>query len=218
VPQAAGAGRVGSSKTASELISAARDARASWNNFTGFEADLTLFAEGRSQTGRIKFAADGQVTLTGFQLQDEKAVLATLRSLVGHRTAGGESDDRVSFADDQTDHPLGRLIKLDYDSAMASAYRIKDDVIREVNRQTDTGRFTISVFEVNRNPEGKYLPGFYTVSFWNKDGSLKSSHTVHETWTRVGSIDLPATHDAAYAEKDGRRNVSMKFSNHKLLK
>ena len=47
---------------------------------------------------------------------------------------------------------------------------------------------TISVFEVNRNSQGKYLPGFYTVSFWNKDGSLKSSNTVCETWVRVGSI------------------------------
>jgi len=205
-------------KSAGEMIHAARDGRATWNNFTGFEADLALFAEGREQKGRIKVAADGQVTLSGFQLADEKVPLATLRSLVGHRMPGSESDDKVSFADEQTDHPLGRLIKLDYDSAMASAYRIKDDVIHEVNRQSETGKFTISVFEVNRNPEGKYLPGFYTVSFWNKDGSLKSSNTVHETWIRVGNVDLPLTHSAVFTSANERRNTSMTFSNHKLLK
>jgi hypothetical protein len=158
------------------------------------------------------------VTLAGFALKDERPIVTALRSLVGHRLGSGESDDRVSFADQQTDHPLGRLIKLDYDSAMASAYRIKDGVIREVNRQTDGGRFTISVFEVNRNAEGKYLPGYYSVSFWNKDGSLRSSTAVRETWVRVGDYDLPATHDSVATGKDEHRNVSMRFGNHRLLK
>lgn len=204
--------------SAAELINKARGARAVWHDFPGFEADLALYAEGRKQHGKVRIAAEGEVTLTGFQLKDEKAVAGPLRSLVAHRRPGGESDDRVSFADSQADHPLGRLIKLDYDSAMASAYRIKDDVIREVNRQMDGGRFTISVFEVNRNPEGKYLPGFYTVNFWNQDGSLRSSSAVRETWVRVGQFDLPATHAAVFAGANEHRNVSMTFSNHKLLK
>jgi uncharacterized GH25 family protein len=203
--------------TAAELLKDARDARAIWHDFPGCEADLTLFAEGREQTGKITIAADGTVTLNGIELKDDKGVLTTLRSLVGHRMPGGETDDNVSFADEQADHPLGRLIKLDYDSAMASAYRIKDGVIREVNRQMDGGRFTISVFEVHRNPEGKYLPGYYTVSFWNKDGTLRSSSTTHESWVRVGKFDLPATHASVATGKDDHRNVSMIFSNHRLL-
>lgn len=203
--------------TAAELIKDAREGRAVWSNFPGFEADVTLYAEGREQHGKIAVAADGAVSLSGIELKEEKGVLGTLRSLTGHRLPGGESDDNVSFADEQVDHPLGRLIKLDYDSAMASAYRVKDGVIREVNRQTDGGKFTISVFEVQRNPEGKYLPGYYTVSFWNKDGSLKSSSTTHETWVRVGQFDLPATHASVATGKDDHRNVSMTFSNHKLL-
>jgi len=221
VPGAAGAAAktrpTSKQLTAAELLKDARDGRAVWSNFPGFEADVTLFAEGSERTGKISVAADGSVSLSGIGLKDEKSVLATLRSLTGHRLPGGESDDNVSFADEQIDHPLGRLIKLDYDSAMASAYRIKDGVIREVNRQTDGGKFTISVFEVHRNPEGKYLPGYYTVSFWNKDGSLKSSSTTHETWVRVGQFDLPATHASVATGKDDHRNVSMIFSNHKLL-
>jgi hypothetical protein len=203
--------------TAADVLKDARAGRAVWSNFPGCEADLTIFAEDREQSGKIAIAADGTVTLSGIELKDEKSVLGTLHSLVGHRLPGGETDDNVSFADEQTDHPLGRLIKLDYDSAMASAYRIKDGVIREVNRQMDGGRFTISVFEVHRNAEGKYLPGYYTVSFWNKDGSLRSSSTTHETWARVGQFDLPATHASVTTGKDQHRNVSMLFSNHKLL-
>ncbi len=196
----------------------ARDARAIWSDFPGFEADVKLFAEGREHTGRATVSAEGDVQLSGMKLKDDKPITTMLRSLVAHRLGGGESDDRVSFADEQTDHPLGRLIKLDYDSAMASAYRIQDDVIREVNRQMDGGRFTISVFEVSRNAEGKYLPGYYAVHFWNKDGSLRTSTVVRETWTRVGGYDLPATHAAVTAGKDEHKNVSLVFSNHKLLK
>jgi hypothetical protein len=215
-PQATG----GADKVASaaELLHRAREARAIWSNFPGFEADLTIYAEGRRQTGRVKVSADGSVALSGLSLKDDQPVVAMLRSLVGHRLGGGESDDRVSFADEQTDHPLGRLIKLDYDSAMASAYRIKGDVIHEVNRQMDGGRFTISVFVVHRNGAGKYLPGYYTVNFWNKDGTLRSSTAVRETWKRVGEFDLPATHDAVTAGKDEHKNVSLTFSNHHLLK
>jgi hypothetical protein len=216
--QSAAATPTAASASAADLIHRARQARAVWHDFPGFEADLTLFAEGREQKGKVRVAADGTVTLEGIKLQDERRIVGPLRSLVAHRMPGGESDDDVSFADQQADHPLGRLIKLDYDSAMASAYRIKDDVIREVNRQMDEGRFTISVFDVNRNREGKYLPGFYTVNFWNEDGSLRSSHAVYETWARVGDFDLPAAHAAVYAAASEHRNVSMTFENHRLLK
>jgi uncharacterized GH25 family protein len=203
---------------AADLLNQARDGRAVWRNFPGFEADLVLFAEGREHKGRIHVAADGQVTLHGLELKDEKPLLGTLRSLVGHRLSSGEGDDHGSFADAQTDHPLGRLIKLDSGSAMASTYRVKGDVIHEVNRQGENGRFTITVFDVHRNPEGKHLPGYYTVSYWNKDGSLKSSSVIRESWTRVGHLDLPAKYDAVYTGSSEHRNLSMVFSNHKLLK
>jgi hypothetical protein len=204
--------------SAGELIHRARDGRAVWQNFTGFEADLALFAEEREHKGRIHVAANGQVTLHGLGLKDEKQLLGTLRSLVAHRLSSSEADDHVSFADNQTDHPLGRLIKLDSGSAMASTYRVKGDVIHEVNRHGENGHFTITVFDVHRNAEGKHLPSFYTVSNWNKDGSLKSASVIRESWTRVGHLDLPAKYDAVYTGNSEHRNLSMIFSNHKLLK
>ena len=203
--------------SAVEVVRQARQARAMWTNFPGFEADLKLFAEDRSQQGRIRVSADGEVKLSGFELQDEKPVLQTLRSLVSHRLGGGAEDESVSFMDEQLDHPLGRLIKFDEDVSMGSHYRIQGDVIRQVNRKTDSGRFTISVFEVRRNAEGKYLPGVYSVNFWNADGSLRSNSTTTETWSRVGTFDLPLTHDNVTAGKDQYKATRMEFSNHRLL-
>ncbi len=207
----------GASASAVDVVRRARDARAMWENFPGFEANLKLFAEDRSQQGRITVSAAGEVTLAGFELKDEKAVLQTLRSLVSHRLGGGADDESVSFMDQQLDHPLGRLIKFDEDVSMGSHYRIQDDVIRQVNRKTDGGRFTISVFEVRRNEEGKYLPGVYSVNFWNADGTLRSNSTTNETWIRVGAFDLPLTHDSVTAGKDIHKNVRMEFSQHRML-
>lgn len=205
------------SPSAAEVVRQAREARALWHDFPGFEADLTLFAEDRSQQGRINVSSSGQVELSGFELKDEKSVLQTLRSLVSHRLGGGAEDESVSFVDEQFDHPLGQLIKFDEDVSMGSHYRIKDGVIRQVNRKTDGGRFTISVFEVRRNAEGKYLPGFYSVNFWNADGTLRSNTTTCETWVRIGTFDLPLTHNSVTAGKDVHKNLRMEFSHHRLL-
>lgn len=202
---------------APEVMRRAREARASWQKFPGFEADLKLFTEGHEQSGKIKVSAGGQVELTGFQLKDDKPVLQVLRSLVGHRMGSGGEDSDVSFAEEPTGHPFGRLIKFNSDTAMGSHYRIKDDVIREVNRKSESGRFTISVLEVRRNEEGKYLPGVYTVSFWNKDGSLRSTTTTNETWQRVGTFDLPLTHDSVATSANEIKNLRMQFSGHQLL-
>ena len=214
LPDSSRADPVGS---AADQIRRAREGRAVWENFPGFQADIELFAEGRSHKGQIKVDREGKVELSGLELKDEKSLLTMLRSLVSHRLPGGSDDDAVSFAEEATGHPLGRLIKFDEDVSMGSHYRVRDDVIREVNRQTDNGRFTISVFEVRRNDEGKYLPGVYNVSFWNKDGSLRSSNTVRETWTRVGQFDLPLTHDSVAAGAGEHKNVQVLFSNHRLL-
>jgi hypothetical protein len=218
VPEKAAAEAGQDSLTAAQMLRVAREGRAVWKDFPGFAADMTLYEAGKTQKGRFVVSAEGDVKLEGFELAKDSRVERTLRSLVAHRMPGGESSDDVSFADQKTEHPLGRLIKLDYDSQMASAYRIKGGVIHEVNRQMDDGgRFTISVFEVYRNAEGKYLPQTYTVSFWNKDGSLRSTSVTQERWVRVGSFDLPKSHDSVTTGKDLHANVRMEFSGHKLL-
>ncbi|MBC7856433.1 MAG: DUF3386 family protein [Pirellulaceae bacterium] len=205
------------SDEAPEVMRRAREARAAWQKFPGFAADLKLFTDGHEQTGKIKVTAGGEVELSGFQLKDDKPVLTVLRSLVGHRMGSGGEDFDVSFAEEPTGHPFGRLIKFNSDTAMGSHYRIKDDVVREVNRKSENGRFTISVLEIRRNEEGKYLPGVYTVSFWNKDGSLKSTTTTNESWKRVGAFDLPLTHDSVATSANELRNLRMEFSGHTLL-
>lgn len=207
----------GPSAEAVALLRTARAARAEWKNFPGFEADLTLTMAGQQASGHLRVTAQGDVHLEGLDQEHVRHVQGLLRSLVAHRMPDREEDDRVSFADAGMPHPLGRLIRLDYDSVMASTYRIDGDVIREVNRNTQDGRFTISVFQVHRNAEGKYLPAYYVVHSWKADGTLRSSTAVYETWVRVGNFDLPATYQTVTAGSGEHRTLSLVFRNQRLL-
>lgn len=200
------------------LLHEAREARASWEKFPGFVAKVKVQTTAGEQLGEIKVSATGEVELVGMQLADEKQVLTTLRSLIGHRLAEESEDDNVAYGEEAAGHPLGRLMQFKGESEMASSYRVRDGVIREVNRQSKTGRFTISVMEIRRNPEGKYLPGVYSVSFWNPDGSLKSSTFVNETWVRVGHLDLPATLERVSVSGTEHRNLRIEFTSHQLTK
>ncbi len=204
--------------SAPDLLFKSRQARAIWSEFPGFTADICVNINGQAQCGKIRVDASGEVTLKGVELDEKSAVVRSLQSLISHRLGSVEFTEDVSYADQQTEHPLGRLIKLDYDSTMASTFRVKGDMISQVNREMASGRFTISVFRVHRSKENKVLPEFYNVCFWNKNGVLRSSTTVHDEWTRVGSFDLPTRHTSVTGGEDSYNSVRIEFSNHRLTK
>ncbi len=143
------------------------------------------------EKGTVGVDEHGTVTS---QLKDEKLrdwVDEQLGSLVDHRMPSVPEDEQPTLADDDVNHPLGRLIRLG-DAKYDSSYRIRDDMVTEVNRRVGPDKFSISVFETERNKEGKYLPRTFSATFWDaKTGEIKSSSTYLNTWERVGKFDLP---------------------------
>lgn len=203
--------------SASSLLRKAREARAVWRDFPGFTAQLSIHTDERSQQCRVTVDADGEVTLEGAGSTDE-AVAQSVQSLVMHRLAGPEQREEASFVDEQQAHPSGRLIKLNNDQEMHSAFRVRGDVLSQVNRTAGESRFTINVLDVTRNAEGKYLPHVYTVSYWDAaSGALISTSTSYNAWTRVGKFDLPATVINVGAQKETCQVKRLEFSGHKLL-
>ncbi|MDA7977155.1 MAG: DUF3386 domain-containing protein [Pirellulales bacterium] len=203
--------------SAAALLERARAARAIWKEFPGFVADVKIHEGGQSQSGKIQVDASGAVTFEGIEFPEHSRAQGTLRSLVSHRMGNGSANDGISFADTDLDHPSGRLLNLDYDTAMGSSYRVKDDVIREVNRNSSDGHFTITVLDVYRNPEGKYLPANYVINTWNPDESLKSSTAVQESWVRVGQFDLPVSHFSVTSSKAEHAELSIELREHRLI-
>jgi hypothetical protein len=179
---------------ATRLLKEARQARAVWQNFPGFTAELTANHNGTVTRGTLTVEPSGKIVLKGFDDPDVNMVVRRqLASLVAHRLPGlTEKETPCAFLHKQFEHPLGPTIRVLNDS-MHSTYRIRDQQIMEVHRQMKDGeRFTITMLKNNLTPEKKYLPAAYVVDTW-KANALISSQAFHHSWKRIGPYDLPAT-------------------------
>lgn len=188
---------------AGKLLAEARAARAQWEHFPGFAADVEVNLDGRVSRGKVRVGADGKVSFEALDKATEAWAGRVLGSIAAHRTDGSaERDTPCAFADQDADHPLGRAVKV-LSGETHSSYRIKDKQILVVNRRMKDQRFTITVLENRANAEGKYLPASYAVSYWDvKTGALLRTEAHHQTWARVGRFDLPRMARVVTASKE----------------
>src|SRR5580700_2094508 len=209
--------RTGADPEAVAMFERALAARASWEQFPGFSAEI----DGRAFSGKTNVAATGDVSL---ELDDNVVkpwVEEQLQSLVTHRIAPPKHEGSrpvLRFADRDTSHPLGRLLIFD-GGQFASIYRVLDDRIMVVNRNLGGRNMTITVLDDVRNAEGKQLPQSYTVQYWNADnGELDRTEAISNRRTRVGHYDLPASVTVRTASKAGLTVRNLELAKHKLAK
>jgi hypothetical protein len=205
---------------ATKLLADARAARASWENFPGFAADVEANFDGKVVTGRVEVSRAGKVSLSAPDpgAPEWRWVLRQLGSIVSHRLGNAaELQTPCAFADDVKDHPFGRAIRVLNDE-FHSSYRIHDRQILVVNRQMEDSRFTITVLENRLNAEKQFLPAHYVVNTWDrKTGALMKTETFHQTWQRVGRFDLPSAEYVVTATAGKLEDRRLKLSNHQLL-
>jgi Protein of unknown function (DUF3386) len=211
----------GADPEAVALFEEALDSRAAWRDFPGFSADITGEVEGRPFSGKVNVAADGGVKLDINEEPFAEWVQNQLESITMHRAASqtpsADAEKPVlRFADEQFDHPLGRLLEFE-GGHFATSYRVKDKQITSVNRVLDGQNMTITVLDNDQNAEGKFLPRSYTVQYWDEQtGQPMRSETVQDRWTRVGKWDLPALRTSTTASADGFSVRSFRLSKHHL--
>lgn len=201
---------------ATKLYRVARESRAVWRDFPGFSADVTLLFDGQLTKGKVVADKDFKVTLT---LEDEELKewgLPKLRSVIRHRKYRLQKPIPATFADDQTNHPLGRLVNIDGKNV---SFRLKDNVMTEVHRRSPKSWFTISTLEVWRTKEGTVLPRNTSVTYRDsQSGAVTSNRSNTFKFKRVGNFDLPETMLTVECGKDFERKVgSIKLANHRLL-
>lgn len=208
------AGKPPADPAATKLLADARAARATWHNFPGFTADVAVNVNGTIARGTATVSPKGKLTLKldGADAPTLKWAQRTLGSIIGHRLDGGAGPDTpCAFADDVTDHPLGRAIRVLNDE-FHSSYRIRDRQVIVVNRAMRDARFTITVLENRVNAEKKFLPACFVVNTWDKKtDALTASEAHHQTWQRVGGFDLPHTTTVVKAGsgKQGARSITL---------
>jgi hypothetical protein len=202
---------------AEALMRRAHVVRSGWDaSFPGFRAEVRVTIDGEYVEGKVTIAG-GEVKLDLPAGPQADWAAEQLESITMHRSAGVRERYDVSFADDEQDHPLGRLIKF-HGGATHSLYRIKDDVITEVHRTMEKSKFTVSVTDVTRNVEGQTLPRHFNVSYWDAaSGQLESNHDFTDDWVRLGKFDLPKSRLLVRTGKGLRQVSQMVLSHHELL-
>jgi hypothetical protein len=203
-----------------KLFQEAITQRAQWNKFPGFTAQVTADVDGRSLSGKVTVSAKGEVEIDAGDEPVAEWVRDQLASITMHRAADSSaSDDKpvLRFADDVTDHPLGRLLEFD-GGQFASSYRVRDKQLLVVNRNFGKQDMTITVLDNQPNAEGKFLPRAYSVQYWDAEtGKLARVESVQERWTRVGAFDLPLSHTLSTANSGGLAVKTFSLKGHKLL-
>jgi hypothetical protein len=213
--------RKGPDAKAVALFEEALATRAQWKDFPGFRAHIAGKVDGRPFEGDVTVEADGTVRVKTEEDVVKPWVTEQLESIVTHRVAGESSADRpkpvLRFADQETDHPLGRLLLFE-GGRFASSYRVKDRQIAVVNRHLGRLSMTITVLDNERNVDGLFLPHTYTVQYWDAaTGVLQRTETVQDRWQRVQAWDLPASHTVTVAAEAGLAVRSFQLSKHALL-
>jgi len=204
-----------------KLFQDALAARAAWQDFPGFSAKIAADLDDRPAEGTIEVAADGSVKIDLGSDSVHPWLQEQLESITMHRAASQTPRaDRpqpvLRFADQQVDHPLGRLLAFQ-GGHFATSYRVKDQQITVVNRLLDGQDMTITVLANETNAEGKYLPHSYTVQHWDDaTGGLVKTEAVQDRWTRLGRWDLPSERTTTTASGDGFSVRSFTLSDHKL--
>jgi hypothetical protein len=206
-----------------KLFEEALAARARWEKFPGFTAHIAGKVDGQFFEGEVTIDGKGEVQLETKERAAGAWAREQLESVALHRGAGGSDSPAAErpkpvlrFADDETDHPLGRLLIFEGGS-FASSYRVKDRQILVVNRLMGKQNMTITVLDNERNREGAFLPRSFTVQYWDAaTGELRRTETVQQRWQRVGSWDLPAEHTATNATSTGLSVRSFTLTRHQL--
>tara|TARA_R110002111_G_scaffold262289_1_gene337876 strand:- start:180135 stop:180917 length:783 start_codon:yes stop_codon:yes gene_type:complete len=201
---------------ATKLYQKVREARALWQDFPGFTADVTVSYNGETTQGKLTADKDFKVILSLDNEQLKEWSQPKLNSVIGHRKYRQQKPIPATFADAQVNHPLGRLVNID---GQNTSFRLQDDVMTEVHRRSDKAWFTITTLDVWRTKEGGILPRDTAVTYRNpKTGAITSNRSNTFSFKRVGTFDLPETMLTVECNENFERNVgSIKLSNFSLI-
>jgi len=188
--------------------------------FPGFRAALQFTNDQGPTPGTVEVNAPNQITL---DLDVDEAahswVLQEMASIVGHRWPASyeQQDGRYSLSLEPGEHPLGQLIRFN-DDRFASAYRVRDGRLTQINRGMGKMRFTINIMEHAQVDDGRIVPTQFSVVYWDTvEGRLIRADAYTDRYVPVDGVYLPALRRVIPATDDGLTVQEMVLTGHEIL-
>ncbi|MCA9077895.1 MAG: DUF3386 family protein [Planctomycetaceae bacterium] len=203
------------SSLARETMLAAHNARAVWNDFPGFTAELTISENGVQQTCTIQVSGDCRYELSLSEAERPAWLKSKLDSVISHRRP--RKFDEVGYEiipePERTD---GSLLVKKLDGS--GVFRIQGSTITEVIRKSDKQWLEITNLTTETVGGRRYLPSVSSVTYRDPaSGDVQSVRSNTFDWTRIGDFDLPLNALTVETGGGGERTVrEVIFSNHQL--
>jgi len=206
---------------AREILRRAYEKSLKWGSeFKGFTADVIFYRGKERISGTLKGISSRDVEV---YIADEtigKWIKDQVASIIGHRMSINfeEADGKYALTLGDEDYAYGRLIHIHGDG-YNSTYRVKDDVIRQINRTMGQHiKFTINIEEYTFTKDHRVLPKHYVVYYFSPEsGELRGVESYTETFIQVGEFYLPEVRRVTSAKEDEVVTKTILFKNHKLL-
>jgi Protein of unknown function (DUF3386) len=193
-------------------------------NFAGVTFDVVLNDNGKVAKGSINYEAgkSPEIKIEGVDEEAKGWLNDQTMSIIAHRRGGdfskGDGRHPITFAEDDNS-PAGRRIAIN--DQMKSHYRVRDNVVAEVDRTMGADHFIIDVLETTQTPEGKNLPRHFTVTYFDaRSGAVKRAETFTDEYKLIDGVWFPASRRMFRAE-NGKvitrviefRNPRIRFNN-----
>ena len=158
--------------------------------------------QGRKRLDQLRSGRQRRVKVEALDEEAKGWLNEQTMSIIAHRRGGdfskGDGRHPITFAEDDNS-PAGRRIAIN--DKMKSYYRVRDNLVAEVDRTMGADHFIITVLETTKTPEGKNLPRHFTVTYFDaKSGAVKRTETFTDEYKLIDGVWFPASRRCSGAE------------------
>lgn len=188
-------------------------------DFGGFRASLYYARDTESTAGSIEVCSPSDIRFGGLLEGADDRLGQELTSIIRHRwfVPYEEADGRYRLTLDPSEHPLGRLVRVESDG-MDSSYRVQGGHISQINRDVGSLHFSIHIQERTFTRDARALPVHFCVVYWDTtEGRVVRTDIYRDGYIPVGDVYLPLSRRITAAGDSGITTRLILLRDHELL-
>ena len=208
--------------TAEQMFRNAYENRYTWNeNFSGYEADVTMKTGDVTHTGKAVINSDLSFEVQG--LEDEEAARAIKNQLwemtihrVNHSFEKSHGENTFRFGETDDDGAIEILVG---GAGEGNSYKLKDNCVCFVNRKIGNKVVNINTFEFKQTDKGYLAEGYDSIYIEPETRQPLTGKTLFEDkFEQVGDYYVLTSRKITSQKDEQTETTEFIFSNFKPLK